>query len=71
MKLAKNSLRPTIILKIGCDPEAAENMIRLAEPSISLPVPDVDAESAVKYITGGKTGYQSARTDHHAAKKKS
>jgi hypothetical protein len=40
-KLAKNSSRPTIILKIGCNPEAAENMIRLTEPSFAIehPVP--------------------------------
>jgi hypothetical protein len=61
-------VRCTIIIKIGCDPEAAENMIRLDKPGFTAAGPYPQPESAVKYITRGETGSQPVRTDHHAAK---
>jgi hypothetical protein len=70
-KLTINAARHTIILKIGCNPKAAENMIRLTEPGFIAPVLHVEFESAAKYITGGKTESQPFRSDHHAAKIKS
>jgi hypothetical protein len=60
------------MLKIGGNPEAAENVICLTEPAAGfiVPVPPVQLESAVKYITGGETGSWPVRTDHHPAKMK-
>jgi hypothetical protein len=40
-KLAKNGFRCTTFLKFGCNPEAAENMIRLTEPVLTPPRPRV------------------------------
>jgi hypothetical protein len=40
-KKLNNAARHTIILKIGCNPKAAENMIRLTEPGFTPHVPHV------------------------------
>jgi hypothetical protein len=66
-KLATNGFRHTIILKIGCDPEVVENVIRLTDPGLGH-AKRIQSESAVKYITGGETGSRSVGTGHYAAK---